>query len=93
MVSVDVTVIVPGTSVLVTVVVTHGAGMCKHEQALEMAGGCQDDGMQVGFGYSPSPRLAKVGVGGWAVYALYKQVKVSVAVTWVKVSVTSCGMS
>jgi hypothetical protein len=45
MVSVDVTVIVPGTSVVVTVVVTDGVGMCKHEQAFEMAGACQDGGM------------------------------------------------
>jgi hypothetical protein len=52
---VEVTVIVPGTKVLVTVVVTHGVGIDKHAQALEMAGDDQDEGMHVGLGSCWSP--------------------------------------
>lgn len=76
---------VPGTRVVVMVLVVDGVGMLRQEQALEMAEAAQLDGKQVGFCTAPRFWFAAVVV---AVYAVLKQESVTVDVVRVTVAVS-----
>lgn len=59
---VEVTMMVPGTRVWVTVVVVDGVGIDRHEQALEITGAAQVVGIQAGFD-ACTPRFKIVPTG------------------------------
>lgn len=78
---------VPGTRVVVMVLVVDGVGMLRQEQALEMAEAAQLDGKQVGFCTALRFWFSAVVV---AVYAVLKQESVTVDVVRVTVAVSVC---